>query len=125
MENVAGIIFIVEDLEQSLGFYQNIGFNLIKQVPDVAYTVVYNGFWIELLHKSKMVSEEYKTDIQTTQKSAGAYLQIEVKDIDGFYEKIKNKGISTTNAPKDFSWGHREFILTDPNGYKLAFFSKI
>jgi len=125
MNNVAGIILLVNELEVSADFYQKLGFTVTKKVPDTAITVSFGSFWIELLHKSKVVSEEYTEDIPNPQKGAGIYLQIQVDNTDRYFEEISNKGIMPAGSPRNFPWNHREFIVVDPDGYKLAFFNSI
>ena len=125
MDKVAGIILLVDGIETSVAFYKKLGFSITKEVPNTATTVRLGGFWVELLHKSKVVSEEYKEDANNPKKGAGSYLQIQVKDTNVFYDAIVNNGITPSGKPKDFPWGRREFIVVDPDGYKLAFFNLI
>ena len=125
MEKVAGIILLVENIEASVSFYKHLGFEVVKEVPAVATTVGLNGFWVELLNKQEVVSEEYKEDLKVAKHGAGTYLQIQVRDIDAFYSTLASKGIVTAVKPKNYPWGHREFVVTDPGGYKIAFFTPI
>lgn len=125
MEKVAGIILLTDDVVASVLFYKNLGFEIIKEVPDVATTVALDQFWIELLDKNKVVSEEYKEDINAPKNGAGSYLQIQVKNVDDFYQSVINKGIQVNGKPENYPWNHREFILIDPSGYKIAFFEPI
>lgn len=125
MDKVAGIILLVDNLETSTAFYKKLEFEIKKEVPKTATTIHLGDFWIELLHKSKVVSEEYKKDINNPEKGAGIYLQIQVKDTDVFYDRAVGNGIKPSAKPKDFPWNQREFIVVDPDGYKLAFFNPI
>ncbi len=93
------------------------------EVADTAITFRLGDFWIELLHKSKVVSGEYKADADCTNKGAGIYLQVQVEDTDIFYDTVVANGIVPSQKPKNFPWNQREFIVVDPNGYKIAFFS--
>lgn len=125
MEKVSGIILLVDNIRQSVAFYEKLDFRLIKEVPDTAITVGIDGFWIELLHKNKVVTEEYKEDAQKTDKGAGAYLQIRVEEVDAFYETVTNNGITEAPQPVNYPWNQREFTITDPDGYKITFFSPL
>ncbi len=124
MKSVAGIICLVSDLDQSIEFYNTLGFELKKQNPDISAHMYLNWFWIELLRKDKVVTEEFKKDIDEPAKGAGQYIHINVEDVDEFYKEAITKDFKPLSEPKDFPWGHREFVLTDPDSYKLVFFSK-
>jgi len=51
-------------------------------------------------------------------------VNISVQSVDEFYEAMLAKGLKPSSEPLDFPWGRREFVLADPDGYKLVFFSK-
>lgn len=125
MDKVAGIILLVNSIEISVAFYKKLGFLVTEERPDIATILKLGEFWIELLNKTKVVSEEYKKDVVVSEKGAGTYLQIQVKDIDNFHTTIVNNGVLSASEPGDYPWNQREFIVVDPNGYKIAFFSKI
>lgn len=125
MKTVAGVICLVKELEPSIAFYEALGFEFKKQVPGVAATAYLNWFWIEFLLQDKVVTEEYKEDVKVSPKGAGQYIHINVEDVDTFYEMVLEKGLHPSSLPQDFPWGHREFVLKDPSGYKLVFFSKL
>lgn len=124
MKNVAGIICLVNDLERSVEFYKSLGFEFKKQNPGISAHAYLNWFWIELLRADKVVTEDFKPDVAAGNKGAGQYIHINVENADEFYEEIKANGLKSLSEPKDFPWGHREFVLADPDGYKLVFFSK-
>lgn len=121
----AGIILLVDRIEDSVEFYKKLGFIVTKEVPGTATTVNVGDFWVELLHKSKAVSKEYIEDIKVVDKGAGIYLQIQVENIDAFYETVLANGAQPSGKPENYPWHQREFIVTDPNGYKIAFFSPL
>lgn len=124
MKSVAGIICLVSNLEQSINFYKTLGFEFKKQNPGISAHAYLNWFWIELLLKDKVVTEEFKSDVEVSRKGAGQYIHINVENVDEFYRETIEKGLIPLSEPKDFPWGHREFVLNDPDGYKLVFFTK-
>ena len=125
MEKVAGIILLVKDIERSAKFYTDLGFKVVKKVPDVAITVGLQNFWVELLSIDKVVTEEYKLRSNASSKGVGSYLQINVTDVDKFYDQITQKEIRALSSPKDYPWGYREFTIQDPDGYILCMYSEI
>jgi len=42
--------------------------------------------------------------------------------VDNYYQFVKIKNIHSTE-PKTWPWGKREFVVKDPDGYKLVFYS--
>lgn len=49
-------------------------------------------------------------------QGSGMYLTIEVDDVDGIYEALKNKGVEIKVAIRDEPWGDRHFAIQDPSG---------
>lgn len=49
-------------------------------------------------------------------QGSGIYLTIEVDDVDGIYEALRNKGVEIKVAIRDEPWGDRHFAIQDPNG---------
>lgn len=125
MKSVAGVICLVKELEPSIKFYEALGFEFKKHVPGVAATAYLNWFWIEFLLEDKVVTEAFKDDAAISPKGAGQYIHINVDDVNAFYKDVLAKGLQPFSEPQDFPWGHREFVLVDPSGYKLVFFSKL
>ena len=52
-------------------------------------------------------------------KGQGAYLTIEVEDVDAFYKTIKDKGITIEIEIRKEPWGDRHFAIVDPNGVAI------
>ena len=125
MNKVSGIILLVENIDNSVEFYEKLDFRVRKHVPGIATTVELDNFWVELLDKTKVVTEAYKLPKNVSINGAGAYLQINVSNVDTFYDRIRDKKILVLAAPQDYSWGHRECIVQDPDGYILCFYSTI
>jgi len=125
MEKVAGIILIVKNIDRSAKFYTDLGFTVVKSVPDVAITVGLQNFWVELLSAERVVTDAYKLHSNVSSKGVGSYLQINVTNVDTFYDQITQKDIRALSSPKDYPWGYREFTIQDPDGYILCMYSDI
>lgn len=54
----------------------------------------------------------------------GAFMVIEVDDVDARYRRIVEIGLPIQQELKDQEWGHRSFCVRDPNGLTLYFFSE-
>lgn len=124
MKSVSGIICLVNDLEKTTKFYEALGFDFKRTEPGVFAVAYLNWFWIEFLLIEKVMTKDFKEDIKASPKGAGQYTHISVDDVDEFYQGVLRKGFAPSSEPQDFPWGRREFVLSDPDGYKLVFFSK-
>ena len=51
----------------------------------------------------------------------GAFMVIQVWDIDALFDKLKSKGVQFKQEIVDQSWGHRSFTVLEPNGLVLHF----
>jgi catechol 2,3-dioxygenase-like lactoylglutathione lyase family enzyme len=56
---------------------------------------------------------------------AEAWLLIEVDDVASLYERVRKFGLPLREELLDTAWGHRRFVVVDPNGVNVAFFSYI
>ncbi len=52
----------------------------------------------------------------------GAFMVIEVQDLESRYRRAVEKGIRIKQELTDQEWGHRSFCISDPNGLTLYFF---
>lgn len=55
----------------------------------------------------------------------GAWILVEVADVDELYRRAEARGLPVKEELNDTHWGHRRFVLTDPNGVNVAFFSYV
>lgn len=112
--------YLVKDVDKTLGFYQQLGFD--AELKDNAVRVKLNDFTLCFM-------DENKTDIPDeaglTPKGLGIYTYIEVTDVDEYYKTILDNGITPETEPKTWPWGKREFVIKDPDGFKLVFYSSV
>jgi len=52
----------------------------------------------------------------------GVSVILETEDVSAWYRRCKEKGLSIEEPLVDQPWGHRRFVLTDPDGLRLYFF---
>jgi hypothetical protein len=55
---------------------------------------------------------------------AGLLVHVKVDDIEDFHRGVLSKGMKPASEIREPSRGRREFMLRDPDGYKLVFFEK-
>lgn len=123
MKSVAGIVCYVKDIEKTASFYESLGFIFEKREPD-HISIRLNWFWIDFHPQDKEDKPEFQKEANLSNKGAGIFLYISVDNVDEFYQNLLAKGLKPSSQPRDWPWGNREFIIRDPDGYKLVFFKK-
>jgi catechol 2,3-dioxygenase-like lactoylglutathione lyase family enzyme len=124
MKSVAGIVSYVKDTSKTAEFYEKLGFIFTKREPDHV-SIRLNWFWIDFHPQDKEDKPAFQKEATTDPKGAGTFLYISVDHVDEFYEGLLAKGLKPSSEPRDWPWGNREFIIRDPDGYKLVFFQKL
>lgn len=124
LKSVAGIVCYVKDISKTAKFYKNLGFLVEKDEPD-HLSIRLNWFWIDFHPQNLETKPEFQKEANLDNKGAGLFLYISVEDVDEFYEGLLAKGLKPSSKPKDWPWGNREFIIRDPDGYKLVIFKRI
>jgi len=114
------ILLYSSDLDTSEAFYKDIGFKTKRN----------NDFIEAKLGRSKLVlfdqsKVHFKKEVKIEPKGAGVFIMINVDDVNDYHKSITSKGLSPSSDPKDWPWGNREFVIKDPDGYKLVFFEEI
>lgn len=115
------VLLYVTDPHKSADFYQKIGFEAEEVNGDFAVCKL-NQMTLHL-HNQKVT--HFPADAETYNKGAGVFLYIQTDQIDKLYDKLKARGLKTSSIPRDYPWGHREFVIRDPNKYKVVFYQKL
>ena len=111
---VFDLLFLeVNNLEESLAFYQQIGFEIDSHEPQAEPPIA--------SVKSKSLRITLVQQIETMLKRGrGVHFVIGVTDVDEFHDDLRATGIEVS-APRDDGWGGRFVSLQDPDGYRLFF----
>jgi catechol 2,3-dioxygenase-like lactoylglutathione lyase family enzyme len=123
MKSAAGIVHYVKDIKKTAKFYKALGFTITIDKPD-HLSIRLNWFWMDFHPQDKEDKPEFQKEANLDNKGAGLFLYMSVDDVDAFYKGVIAKGLKPSSEPKDWPWGNREFVLRDPDGYKLVFFKK-
>jgi uncharacterized glyoxalase superfamily protein PhnB len=121
MESLSPNIY-VHDVNKTIAFYQILGFNTVMTVPESGE----NPLWVMMKNGNvTMMFESFKDiegrlpEISRTEGSS-LVLYINVKDIKGLFESIKDK-VTVLVEPEKTFYGATEFVIKDYNGYVLTF----
>lgn len=122
--SVAGMVCYVKDTRKTAQFYKALGFKFYKR--ELNHVSIYlNLFWIDFHPQDKEDKPEFQKEAHSRNKGAGQFLYIKVDNVDAFYKNLLKKKLEPSSQPRDWPWGNREFVIRDPDGYKLVFFQKI
>jgi len=113
----------VQDISKTAEFYEALGFRIGERADD-HLKVYLNWFWMQFNAVSSEDKPEFQAEAHAEPKGAGLYINIAVENVDEFYEGVLAKGMKPPSEPRDWPWGNREFVMRDPDGYKLVFFQK-
>jgi catechol 2,3-dioxygenase-like lactoylglutathione lyase family enzyme len=123
IKSVSGITCYVKDLKKTAVFYEMLGFEIKKK--EAGHVKMYsNWFWIDFVPISKETKSEFQKEAQMEHKGGGLYVYLSVDSVDQVYKELLAKGFKPSSEPRDWPWGNREFVIRDPDGYKLVFFQK-
>jgi len=116
------ILLWVQENKISEKFYKKLGFEVL--VSTDAYSEIQLGeFSITLVNMRD--EDEFNGDSLSGIKGKGMYIYIKVDDVDAEYNRQEKLGLKPATKPRNWEWGNREFILKDPDGYKLCFWNSI
>lgn len=101
-------------------FYKELGFENVKEDENQT-RVISEGLILSYMDQNKV---EFTLDPKIP-RGEGIYIYFEVENVDQFYQTLKDKGLQTSSEPKDWPWGKREFVIRDPDRYKLVFYQKL
>lgn len=115
------LLFWVQENKLSEKFYKKLGFEVV-QSDDETSTVQLGELELVLVNMRDEVM--FAKDAIAGEKGLGMYIYINVNDVDEFHTNLQKQGIKPHTEPKDWPWAKREFVVKDPDGYKLIFWQK-
>lgn len=119
---VTNILFWVQENKISEKFYKKLGFEVTTSTS--GYSEVKLGNF-EIVLVNMRDEDEFAGDSLAGEKGKGMYVYIWVENVDAAYKNFLDKGLIPSTQPRDWPWGNREFIIKDPDGYKLCFWHKV
>lgn len=120
MESISPNIFI-KNIEETVGFYEQLEFTLTMKVPDdgkMVWAMMTNGN-VSFMFQT---FESLGNDLPEISRQDGGslLLYIKIKEIRQYHDRIKDKVDILKGLEKTF-YGATEFSICDNNGYVLTF----
>lgn len=119
---ITGLLFWVQENKLSEKFYKKLGFEIIKSQD--GHSIVQLGDTTITLVNIRD-DDEFQRDAFSGDKGRGMYVYIRTEDVDTTFEQFTKLGVQPATEPRDWPWGNREFIIKDPDGFKLCFWQPI
>lgn len=120
---ITNLVMWVQDASLSVKFYKKLGFTVVRSTEQSA-SVRLDQF--ELVLVTMRDEEEFNEDALSSVKGKGVYIYVHVdENVDSFYHKLIQNGVTPRTEPRDWPWGNREFIVEDPDGYKLCYYQEL
>jgi len=119
---ITSILLWVAENTLSEKFYKKLGFTT-KLSNDRLSVVSLAGFDLQLVNMRD--DDMFNKDSLAGDKGKGMYIYLQVPSVDAQYAKLVKDGIKPATEPRDWDWGNREFIVKDPDGYKICFWQKL
>jgi catechol 2,3-dioxygenase-like lactoylglutathione lyase family enzyme len=111
-KSISALVYKVIDMDQTLKFYEGLGFRVDKNDGRVA--VVYVNWFSAEFHLAGDIDDSPKD---------GPLVLVSV-EVDTFYPAAIAAGYKPESELQKTVNGRREFSLRDPNGYLMVFFEK-
>src|SRR5579859_7279101 len=119
IKSISSLLFYSNDLKKTFDFYKTLGFDVENKDGMVSFYV--NWFQVVFIDKEH---SEFKSGFDG-ELGRGMFTYVKVDDVDAFYKEVIEKGIKAVSEPKNWPWGNREFVIKDPDGYRLVFINKV
>ncbi|MEO6594474.1 MAG: VOC family protein [Planctomycetota bacterium] len=134
---------VVSVMRAARFYEEKLGFKMVESFPDAQKPVwanlVLGGQSVMLgelpslqqareLGMDRAEIELLKQDARSIargQVGVGASYFVRVDDVDAFARRLKRRRIKPLTPPKTQFYGLRECQVTDPDGYRLVFFSQV
>lgn len=117
--------FYVKDTTTSVSFYKKLGFEVVSDDSAVA-EVKLGSTTLQFIAQdtAKTLDQSFQKDAFGEPKGTGVYIYIEVEGINKYFNTLTEEDVTTSTEPRDWPWGTREFVVRDPDRYKLVFYEK-
>lgn len=109
----------VRDVAASVRFYaEELGFDALRVEPDFAVLALGEAV-IMLAHEGL-----YGSALPVA-RGGGLDIRIMVPDVDEMYRRARDRGVRVVHEIGDRYYGLRDFIIGDPDGFRLRFASPV
>ena len=121
-KGAAGTVCYVRNLERTVEFYEKLGFQFKTKEPARA-TAYVNWRWLDFHQVAAADAPAWHVSANVNNAAVGALFYFSVESVQKAYDDVTASGLQPVSEPIDLR-GNREFMLVDPDGYRLLFFKR-
>ena len=111
VEAISAVTLVTADMARAVRFYEALGFVRKCGGPQAPFTsFAVGGNYLNLATKRK-----------ATPPSPWGRVIFYVSDVDAFYDRATEAGLSPQFPSRNAEWGERYFHISDPDGHELSF----
>jgi catechol 2,3-dioxygenase-like lactoylglutathione lyase family enzyme len=122
LKSGAGIVCYVKDIARTVEFYERLGFEF-KLKESTRATAYINWWWIDFHLLDAEDAPSWHVPPDADNAKIGALFYFSVDHVPRAYEELTSKGFDPPGEPVVLH-GNTEFVIIDPDGYKLVFFKR-
>jgi catechol 2,3-dioxygenase-like lactoylglutathione lyase family enzyme len=121
--------FFVRNVDASIAFYIDVlGFTLVRSEPDGdgprTFAVVARGDAEFLLAHEAFLGSANRAALPYP-RASGVDIRLMVDDVDAVFARVAGAGARIVLPLKDQEYGLRDFIVADPDGFRIRFAQRI
>lgn len=119
---INGLVLYVRDISISADYYRKLGFEMREDLANQVGTARLGDVLIKFVGAETAQDPSFAAEANAEPKGSGLFIYVQVQDIDRYYLDLVQAGTTPRTTPRDWPWGAREFVVRDPDGYKLVFY---
>jgi predicted enzyme related to lactoylglutathione lyase len=121
-KSAAGTVCYVKNVEQTVEFYERLGFQFKTKEPTRA-TAYINWWWVDFHQTDAADAPAWHVSPNVDNADIGALFYFSVENVQQAYDEVTSSGLQPSSEPIELR-GKREFMIVDPDGYRLVFFKR-
>ncbi|HYM15466.1 MAG TPA: VOC family protein [Dehalococcoidia bacterium] len=115
----------VRDVDASIRFYVDaLGFRVARTDPPGdaphSFAVLTLGAAVFMLADEKLAGPEMRGRPEE-RRGRGIHVRVMVPDVDAMHQRVRTQGVRIVMPLGDRSYGLRDFIIEDPDGFGVRF----
>lgn len=122
LKSGAGIVCYVKDIAKTVEFYEQLGF-AFKLKESTRATAYLNWWWIDFHQIDATDAPPWHISQNANNEAIGALFYFSVENVQRAHDELTSNGLQPSSEPIDLR-GNKEFMITDPDGYRLVFFKR-
>jgi predicted enzyme related to lactoylglutathione lyase len=122
LKSAAGSVCYVKDLPTTVEFYEKLGFTFKTKEPERA-TAYVNWWWVDFHRIGADDAPASHGAKKVANGNIGALFYFSVENVQQAYDEVVAAGFEPASEPVALR-GNKEFVIVDPDGYRLVFFKR-